>query len=119
MTDYTVVDPAQDNVAFSLASVMNQANQANADAMLENNFHGDEPVNTNEGDNSEQLPSIPLPFWVDSLILAFFPWITSLPIVSTSLSELYPANQFTHVHLLTPLLFIFVIEYMTVIGDCP
>ena len=30
MTDYTVADPAQDTVSFSLASVMNQANQANA-----------------------------------------------------------------------------------------
>ena len=95
MTDYTVADPAQDTVSFSLASVMNQANQANVDALLENNFH------------------------VDSLILAFFPWITSLPMVSTLLSELYPANYFAHVHLLTPLLFLFVIEYMTAIGNHP
>jgi hypothetical protein len=117
MTDYVVVDPAQDNVALSLASVINQANQANADAMSENNLDGDEPVNTNEGGNSEQLSSVSLPFRVDSLILAFFPWITPLPMVSTSLSEVYPLKHFAHVRLLTSLLFFSVIEHIKVIGN--
>ena len=80
-------------------------NQANANAMSENNFDGDEPVNTNEGDNFEQFPSVSLPFWVDSLIIAFFPWITPLSMVLASLSELYPANHFAHVCLLTPFIY--------------
>jgi len=111
-----VADPALDNVAFSLACMMNQANQANADAMSENSLDGDEPMNTIEGDNSEQFPSVPLPFRVNSLILALFPWFTPFP-MSTSLSEVYPVEHFAHVRLLTTLFS--AIEHIKVIRNHP
>jgi len=117
MIAYAVADPAQDNVAFSLASVMNQANQVNADAMLENSYDGEEPMNTNENDNPQQPFSNHMPFRVDSLVLALFPWITPLP-MSTSLSEVYPAEHFAHVRLLTPFV-LPPIKHTTVIGKCP
>lgn len=105
----------QDNVALSLASVMNQANLANADAMSD---HSPEPMRANDGDHPKGPQHVSLPFRIDSSVLAFFPWVTSVPMVSTSLADVYPVEHFSHVCFLH-VSSLSIIDHPSVLGHFP